>query len=533
MQPLNDIHLKSDIIGEFEANGNITYIYIFSITAIFVLLIACVNFMNLTTAKSANRTKEIGLRKVVGSVKKQILIQFLGESVILSLIAFCLSILIIIIILPAFNNLVEKQFSLNLLSNPKVFLFLLGLVVSVGLVSGSYPAFYLSSLKPVSIITGKFREGKKNSTLRGVLVVFQFSVTIALFIGTYIVNRQVEYFQNKKLGFNKEQIIVVKNAKSLENNKQAFKDALTNYSGIASVSGSYSLPGGHFVNYGFRPENSDLMLLNFGICDPEFLNTLQLEMKMGRFFSREFPADSTAIIINETAVTHLNWDEPIGKRFTSLGRTFNIIGVVKDFHYESLHQTVKPMALLNLSLHLDWPESFISIRTVGSNISETLEFIDREWQTFSRGKPFEYSFFDEDYNNFYKNEIQTGKVFKIFSLLSIFIACLGLYGLASFTTEQRTKEIGIRKALGASVHRIIFLLSKDFLKWIVLANLIAWPVAYLLMDRWLQNFAYRINVEFLYFYLSAILAAVVSILVVGYHTFRAARANPVESLRYE
>jgi len=533
LQPLTDIHLNSDIIGEFEPNGNIIYVHIFSLTAIFILLIACMNFMNLSTAKSVNRAKEIGLRKVVGSVKGQLIVQFLSESFLLSFIALLVCVVIAWFTLPFFNNLVGKQLHLFLFSNYYTIPLLICLALIVGLVAGGYPAFYLSSLKPILTIRGKTREGMKNSRLRNILVVLQFSITIVLFIGTFIVGKQLEYFQNTRLGFDKDQVIVVKNARSLGNQSKAFKETLLTNPGISSAAGSYSLPGGHFVNYSFQPENTESILLNFGICDPEFIEALQLEIFEGRFFSRDFTTDSTAIIINETALKLLNWDDPIGKTFTSLGRTFNVIGVVKDFHYESLHQTVKPMALLNLSLNLPWPESFVSVRTNSSNISETINFIESNWQTFAKEKPFEFFFLDEHYSNFYTNEKQTGTVFIIFSFLAIIIASLGLVGLAAYSAEQRSKEIGIRKVLGASVPGIFVLLSRGFTKCVVLANIIAWPIAYYFMNKWLQNFAYRVDLKIWIFILSGLVALAIAILTVSYQTIKAATANPVDSLRYE
>ncbi|MFC2133181.1 ABC transporter permease [Bacteroidota bacterium] len=533
LQQLTDIHLNSDIISEFEPNGNIIYVHIFSLTAIFILLIACMNFMNLSTAKSVNRAKEIGLRKVVGSVKGQLIVQFLSESILLSFIALAAGVVIVWVTLPFFNNLVGKQLQLFLFSDYYTILLLISLALIVGLIAGGYPAFYLSSLRPILTIRGKTREGLKNSRLRNILVVLQFSITIVLFIGTFIVGKQLEYFQNTRLGFNKEQVIVVKNAETLGNQITSFKESLSADPGISSAAGSYSLPGGHFVNYGFKPENSESLLLNFGICDPEFIEALQLEMIEGRFFSPDFTTDSTAIIINETALKLLDWDNPMGKTFTSLGRTFHVIGVVEDFHYESLHQTVKPMAMLNLSLNLPWPEKFVSVRTNSSNINETLNFIEDNWQAFAKGKPFEYFFLDEHYSDFYTNEKRTGSVFIVFSFLALVIASLGLIGLAAYSAEQKSKEIGIRKVCGAGIPSIILLLYRKFIKWIIIANLFAWPVAYYIMGKWLQDFAYRIEIPVWPFLISALLTLIIAVVSVSYQSLKAALANPVDSIKYE
>ena len=533
LQPLTGIHLKSDIISEFEPNGNMIYVHIFSLIAIFILLIACMNFTNLSTAKSVNRAKEIGLRKVVGSVKRQLIVQFLSESCLLSFMALFVGVVIVWFTLPFFNSLVGKQLHLYLLSNYHSIPLLISLALIVGLIAGGYPAFYLSSLSPILTVRGKYREGMKNSRLRNILVVFQFSITIVLFVGTFIVGKQLEFFQNTRLGFDKDQVIVVKNATSLGDQSKAFKETLLTNPGISSVAGSYSLPGGHFVNGSFKPEDTESILLNFGICDPEFIEALQLEMVEGRFFSHEFTTDSTAIIINETAVKHLNWDEPIGKTFTSLDKTFNVIGVVKDFHYESLHQTVKPMALLNLSLNLPWPEKFVSVRTTSGNISKTINFIENNWKTFSKGKPFEFFFLDDHYGKLYANEKKTGTVCVIFSFLAIFIASIGLGGLSAYSAEQKSKEIGIRKVCGARVSNIILLLYRKFIPWIVFANLAAWPIAYILMSKWLHNFAYRITISFLPFVISAVLAFIIAIISVSYQSIKAALANPIDSLKYE
>lgn len=533
LQPLTDIHLKSDIISEFEPNGNIIYVYIFSLTAIFILLIACMNFTNLSTAKSINRAKEIGIRKVFGSVRRQLIVQFLIESFLLSFIALLVGIVVAWSTLPLFNNLVGKQLHLFLFSNYYTIPLLISLALIVGFIAGGYPAFYLSSLKPILTIRGKSREGMKNSRLRNILVVLQFSITIMLFIGTFIVGKQLKYFQNTRLGFEKDQVMVVKNITSLGNQSKAFKETLLANPGISSVAGSYSLPGGHFVSSGFKPENAESILLNFGICDPEFIEALQLEMVQGRFFSHDFTTDKTAIIINETALKLLNWDEPIGKKLTSLDKTFNVIGVVKDFHYESLHQTVKPMALLNLSLNLPWSERFVSIRTNSSNISKTINFIENNWQTFTKGKPFEFFFLDEHYGKLYSNEKQTGKVFMLFSFLAIIIASIGLVGLAAYSAEQKSKEIGIRKVCGAGVSNIILLLYRKFILWIVLANLIAWPTAYFMMSKWLHNFAYRITISFWPFVISAVLALIIAVASVSYQSIKAALANPIDSMKYE
>jgi putative ABC transport system permease protein len=533
LQPLTDIHLMSDIEAEFEPNGNKTYVYIFTITAVFILLIACVNFVNLSTSKSASRAKEIGLRKVVGSYKRQLIFQFLCESILLSVIALAAAVVLVFLALPHFNNLVGKDlniFDYNLLFT---ILLLAGMTLIVGLAAGMFPAFYLSALKPALIMKGKLREGLATSRLRSALVVFQFSITIALFVGTFIVGSQLNYFQNKRLGFDKEQVLILKNLSSLGENRPVFKDELRKYPSISAVAGSFSLPGGPFINYDFHPDNAEMVLLNFGRCESDFINALNLEMADGRFFSEEIPGDSLALIINETAAAHLKWEEPLGKTLSTMGRSFRVIGVVKDFHYKSLHSTVEPMALFNLGLTLPWPERYISVRINQGEFSNTINFIESKWKEFTNDKPFEYSFLDEDYNSLYQNETRTGTVFKIFSALAIFIASLGLIGLASFTAEQKAREISIRKVCGAGVSSIIVLLSKEFMKWVLIANLIAWPAAYFFMDKWLQNFAYKIDIEPSTFIIAALLAAAAAVSAVLYQTLSAALRNPVDNIKYE
>ena len=533
LQPLTDIHLKSDIISEFEPNGNVIYVYVFSIIALFILLIACMNFTNLSTAKSINRAKEIAVRKAIGSTRRQLIVQFLCESLLLSFIALLVALFIVRLTLPFFNKLVGKQLHLFLFNDVHSIPLLVSLAVIVGLTAGGYPAFHLSSLTPILSIRGKSREGKENSRLRNILVVLQFSITIVLFIGTFVVGKQLEFFHNTRLGFDKNQVVVIKNATSLGSQNEVFKETLLTNPGIHSVAGSYSLVGGHFVNGSFKPENAESVLLNFGLCDPEFIEVLQLEMIEGRFFSRDFSTDSTAIIINEKAQKLLNWDEPIGKTLTALDNTFIVIGVVKDFHYESLHQKVKPMALLNLSLNLPWPENYVCVRTDTSQISQTLNSIENHWQTFAKGKPFEFSFLDEHYGKLYTNEKQTGMIFMIFSLLAVIIASIGLGGLAAYSAEQKSKEIGIRKVCGACVSNIILLLYRKFIPWIVFANLVAWPTAYFIMSKWLHNFAYRITISFWPFVISAVLSLIIAVVSVSYQSIKAALANPIDIIKYE
>jgi putative ABC transport system permease protein len=536
LQPLTEIHLHSDLDWEFEPNGNAVYVYIFLVVAVFILLVACVNFMNLTTAKSAARAKEVGLRKVVGSSRSNLVKQFLGESIIISFIALVLAIVIVESLLPAYSNFIGRQLEIRYFDNFIVIPSLIALALLVGLLSGSYPAFFISAFKPVSVLKGKLKEGAKSSWLRNTLVIFQYSISIILIIGTIVIYKQLNFIQNEKLGFDKEHVIVIKNPQALKGNISPFKEKLLQYPGVQNVSISHRVPGKTFNNFGFGAEGvKETFLLDICCCDPEFKDVMKLEMARGRFFSRDYPTDSSGIILNEAALKVLGWDQPINKKLDDGNpqNIFHVIGVVKDFHYESMHQKVRPMGLLFLNGTYKWPANYISVRVNPGNISQTIQLIENTWDAFSPKFPLEFSFLDEDYNRLYKNEQQTHQLFIIFSFLAIFIACLGLLGLASFMAQQRTKEIGIRKALGATVNHITVMMSKDFTKWVLLANIVAWPMAYLAMHKWLQDFAYRIELSWWMFVFAGVLAFIIALLTVSFQVLRAARKNPVESLQYE
>jgi len=537
LQPITKIHLTSDLNGEFEANGNETYVVIFSVVSIFILLIACINFMNLSTAKSSLRAKEVALRKVVGSSKSRLVIQFISESVLLSYISMAVGILAVISILPLYKKLIGKPIGLQFFNNPLVIPLLLALGLVVGVIAGSYPAFFLSSFKPITVLKTQADTRGGGAWLRNMLVVFQFTISVFLIIGTLVIDQQLKYFQNKKLGFNKEQVLVIQNPGSLGDNLVPFKENLRKSSRIIEVSGSNSLPGRSFINRGFRAESvDDNFTLNIAVCDHDFASTLELDLAKGRFFSKEFASDSHAAVINEKAAELLAWDDPIGKWINCSGRSqdnLNVIGVIKDYHYESLHQEVRPMALLLSGGYFDNTERYISVRLQTKNLTESIRHVKTVWNDFTRNTPFEYSFLDQDFDNLYLNEKQTRKIFSIFSFLAIFIACLGLFGLASYTADRRTKEIGIRKVLGASVVNIVNHLNKGFIRWVFIANLIAWPTACFVMNRWLRNFSYRIELTWWMFALAAVLSLLIALITVSFQTIKAALKNPIESMRYE
>lgn len=537
LQPITDIHLNSDLNGEFEPNGSGTYVNIFSLISIFILLIACINFMNLSTAKSSLRAKEVGLRKVVGSGKNKLIFQFLFESILLSYLALGIALIMIEVILPYYRDFINRPVSMSYFGNINAIILLLLFGFLVGIISGSYPAFVLSSFKPITILKNNAVQKSKRFNFRNILVVVQFSISIFLIGGTIIIYRQLQYLQNKNLGFDKEQVLVVKNPDTIKKGIEPFKQALSGYNNIVNVSGSGSLPGTAFNNIGFGAEGIDnSFTLNLCVCDYNFQKTLKLKMVKGRFFSKKFPSDSSAVILNQKAADLLGRDNPVGKKISNFGKNkcvFHVIGVVKNFNYESLHQEIRPMGLFYIGGYYKYDESYISIRVKTGNLSETIKFIETKWNEFAAGAPFEFSFLNDDFNSLYNNEKQTEQLFLIFSFLAIFVACLGLLGLASYIAELRTKEIGIRKVLGASVGRIVFSMSREFVKWVVLANIVAWPVAYYFMNNWLQNFAYRINISLWVFVLSGGIALLVALFTVSFQAIKAAIANPIKSLRYE
>ncbi len=533
LQPMTDIHLHSDISGEFEANGSRAYVIIFSVTGLFILIIACINFINLTTAHAAKRSREVGLRKVVGSTRRQLIRQFLGESLVSGFSALILGIIILEAVLPVYSNIMGIQLKMNYFSDPLVLPALTGFAAAIGIISGIYPSFVLSSYKPACVLKGNISRGAKNPVLRGVLVVFQFAASIILITGTYIVYDQLEYFQNKKPGFNKEQVVIVNSPVRWGFDSESFKKDLRQQAGIKAVAGASSLPGRPLNNIGINPEGNERITLDVATADYDYDKTLQLEMASGRFFSRDFLSDSSAIILNETAVKLLDWDNPSGKRLDGQGVNFNVIGVVKDYHYKSMHSQIRPMALVLISGVFNRIERVITVRIQPGQAEEKISLIKNTWKKHLSGAPFEYTFFDEEYNRLYENEVRTRKIFSFFSFVAIFIASLGLFGLASFSVEQRTKEIGIRKTLGASGPRIIILLIKEFFRWVAAANVIAWPVAWFMMNNWLQQFPYRVDIGAAAFLLALAISLTISLISIGYHTVKAASSNPVNALKYE
>jgi putative ABC transport system permease protein len=537
LQPLLDIHLKSDFstASTLEPSGDIRYVYIFGAIALFMLLIACINFMNLSTAGASKRAKEVGIRKVLGSVKSELMSQFLFESLILTFIALALALILVNIALPIFNDLSGKTLAFNFTPLTLIALLLFGLLVSV--LAGSYPAFFLSSFKPISVLKSKFTSSKGIS-LRSALVVFQFIVSISLILGIMVVYQQLSYIQNKKLGYDKTQLLVLRNSYLLGNGEDILKNQLEKDPRVVSVTTSAFLPAGPTdINMsGIYPDNKKEQNRRSIIyqIDANYIPTMGMEMVLGRNFSEKFATDSSNVIINETMAKTLGWGKnALGhtlNRFTDNNggsKSYTILGVVKDFHFRSLHEEIAPMMMVLEESH----GLIVKVKT--QDMAGLLATIKTQWNKQNSGEPFVYAFVDELFNKTYISEQKTGKILGIFAALTIFIACLGLFGLATFTAEQRTKEIGIRKVLGASVSSVVLLLSKDFLKLVLVAIVIGSPVAYYLMNKWLSDFAYRIEISWWVFAAAAILAVSVALLTVGYQAIRAALMNPVESLKTE
>lgn len=532
LQPLSSIHLTSNLNGEFEANGNINYIYIFITAAFLIVIIASVNFMNLSTARSEQRSKEVGLRKVIGSGKSLLVFQFLYEAVFMSFLAFLMSTLLVLAILPWFNTFTGKSFVIWDMYNMTTIPYLLLGVFILGILSGLYPAFYLSSFKPVEVLKSRIIRRRYGISFRGALVVGQFVISIFLILGTLVVYRQLNYLQNVNLGFNKEQIILLEGAQALKEKVDVFKEQLLSHSNIKHASISQTIPGRGFMNWGCAPEEKEgWMTLNVNLTDKNFLETYEMTMVDGRFFSDEFPSDSSAIIINENAQKILDWSDPLQRTIHMNNIEFHVIGVIKDYHYESLHSNVRPMGMMMASE--GWHKNYVSIKIKGSEIPATLEFIESKWKSLTGGFPYQYSFFDQEYEQLYNNEAQTSNMFIFFAIIAVFIACLGLFGLSAFVAEKRTKEIGIRKVNGADINTILVLLSSGFTKWVTIAFILSLPLSYFIMQRWLQNFAYKVELSWWIFVIGGVIALFIALLTVSVQSIKAALKNPVDALRYE
>lgn len=539
LMPLLDIHLHSDRFPELGTNGNIQYVYIFSAVALFVLLIACINFMNLSTARSANRAKEVGIRKVLGTEKKTLVQQFLLESILTVIIALIIGIGIAALVLPLFNDVSAKSFSAKDFVSGRIVLFILLVPFVVGVLAGIYPAFFLSRFKPVTVLKGSSVGIFKKSNLRSVLVVVQFATSIILIIGTVVVYRQLQYIQNKNLGFNKEQVLIINGTGALQKNAEVFKNEVRNLPGVTSASFTGYLP----VSSSARSDNSfsksAVMDSKTGVnmqrwtVDYDYINTLGMQMIQGRNFSKEFGSDSSGVIVNETAAKLLGFSSPLGEKIYTYNNrnepiAYNIIGVVKNFHFESLRQNIGPLCMM-----LGDARFLTSFKVSTSNIQALVKQIESKWKVMAPGMPFSYRFLDDSFDEMYRSEQRVGKIAITFAVLAILIACLGLFGLVTYAAERRIKEIGIRKVLGATISNIIGMLSKDFLLLVVIAAVISFPIAWWGMNQWLQDFAYRIDISWWIFIIAGLMAAVIALITVSFQAIRAALANPVKNLRTE
>lgn len=542
IQPLLDIHLHSNLQAEIEPNGNPAYVYIFSLISVLILIIACINFMNLATARSTGRSREVGIRKVVGSNKSLLIGQFLAESVFLSLIALVVAVLVVYLVMPFYNNMIRLELQFDLFDNYYLIPLLLAIALFVGLIAGTYPAFVLASFRPVAVLKGELVKGAKKGRLRSLLVVIQFTIAIIILLGTFIVYNQLNFMQKKDLGFEKEKVLVIRRSDALNEQIDAFKQELVKHSNIISAGNSTHIPSSGFWNNAHWLEGqsrSDILLLMTAYVSWEVGDALDIEMAEGRFFNREMPTDSFAIIINEAAVKALNIEDPLTTRFFNPGQTpeedefMPVIGVVKDFHYESMHENINPMAFHFMPGN--W-EGYIMVRFADGNIPETVSFVQKTWEDFNTDYPFEYFWLDDEFGKLFEPERRTGQILAVFSILSIFISCLGLLGLISFTAAQRTREIGIRKALGASVQVILYLLSRETIKLLGISAVLSIPF-YFGIKQWLQNFAYHINFGFIIYlvYLVVVIAIVllIAIFTESYVAYKAATTNPADSLRVE
>jgi putative ABC transport system permease protein len=535
--PLEDIFFSAG--SSFRNHGSRPLVFVFMAVAVFILLIACVNFLNLSTARASLRTKEVGIKKVVGSTRKSLIIQFLGESVLFSLISFVAAVGLVSLFLPEFNRLMQRSLSMDYFYNPLILLVFIAGAVLVGILAGIYPAFYLSAFQPVSVLKGERTKGIRSGIFRKVLISFQFTVSIILIIATLVVLKQIQYIRNKDLGFQKEHIVYMEipRNKDIRDNKQAFKNRLMQHPLIHNVTYSQGRPGIVYNWEGFEYKGERNGYAIFTV-DPDYVDVYGLEILTGRNFSREMLTDPyRTCLLNETAVRQLGLEKPVGTilRHDDLGgssfpvKDVEVIGVVRDFHYQALQYEIQPMMF-------GWNDPWlwmISVKIAAERVPETLAYIEKTWKEFSPGFPFDFHFIDELVDSQYKNEERLAKTIGYFAALGIFIACLGLFALASFLAEQRTKEIGVRKVLGASVGGILMLQSKEFAKWVVAGNVVAWPLAYYAMNKWLADFAYRTDIGVWPFITAAVLALSIALLTVGYQSIKAATANPVDSLRYE
>lgn len=542
LQPLQDIHLHSRQVGNrIGPVGDIKTVYALTVISLLLILIGCINFMNLSTARSVNRANEVGVKKALGASRPSLIRQFLGESLLMSGLAMIFALGWVELCLAPFNQLAGKELSLAIFQQPEVLGGLFGLTCLIGLLAGSYPAFYLTGFHPVLVLRGGATKGTgtRSAGLRKTLVIGQFAISIGLIASTLLIYRQLQFLHGKDLGFEQENVLVVYNSERLGENEAAFKQALLNHPQIQSASFSTSLPTGDSFGDFYTAEGSgkeNLLLVSIK-GDYDFLETLQIELVEGRNFSRDFPGDVDGVLLNQAAVNDIGWSDPVGKYLIYAGHNnqrLKVLGVIKDFNFYSLHSPIQPFAIFLFSSDTyTLPVDYLLVRLASSDLAAGLKTVGKQWKALAPDTPFEYAFLDERIDAQFRAEQRLGMVFAIFSGLAIFISCLGLLGLAAFTAEQRTREIGIRKVLGASLPEIVQLLVKDFTRLVLIANLFAWPAAYLLIRAWLNDFAYRIEIGWWTFALAGAAALSIALLTIGYQAIKAALANPVQALRHD
>ena len=538
LQSINDIHLDTSIQQEFKASVDPKYLNIFGSIAILIVLIAAINFMNLSTAQASRRAKEVGIKKVAGSTRAMLVVQFLSESFMLSFIALIVAIIFIKLCLPFFNNLLGASLSLSLFSVWYIIPLLILFSLLVGFLAGSYPAFFLSSFNPYEVLKGSLKNSMQNGRLRRVLVVFQFTVSIMLIVGTMIMYRQIKYMLNKDVGFKKEQLIVINRAEALGKKMKSFKETVKSIPGVINISSSTAIPGRTNNNNGYMMEGrkDETFLMATSWVDYDFLETYGMTLASGRTFNESFTSDKDACIINESAFKDFKISDMEKTRFmepqdSGKSKYLPVIGVVKNFNYESLRNPIGPYILKLQNDNMIW--GYITVRLSGQNYSKTITAIEGKWKEFVSNNPLQYYFLDADFELMYKQEKQNAQMAVIFSILAIFIAALGLFGLTSFTVEQRTKEIGVRKAMGSSVTGIYIVISREVIILVSLSALIAWPLVYYWAGKWLQNFYYKINLGFFTLVAGLGIALGIAVLTISYRILRAARVNPAQSLKYE
>jgi putative ABC transport system permease protein len=541
-QPLLDIHFNTAIENQLKPSSERKYIFIFSLIALFILIIACINFMNLSTARSAGRAREVGLRKVLGSGKAQLVWQFLAESIFMVVVALILALLIVELVLPAYQDQTRIGISLEYFSNWYTIPLLIGFALVIGLFAGSYPAFFLASFRPVAVMSGKLEAGTKSSKLRSILVVFQFGISIFIILGTLVISKQLNYLVNKELGFYSEQLVVLQRFSTVGKDRvETFKQEIAKIPGVISSTSSTMVPGRVNNFNGFLMEgrpNDQTFLLEVNWADQDFLVTYGLSIKDGRFLSNDFASDSSNIVINEAAVKNFGIEEPLKTNFVQPGEEgadvnrMPIVGVLNDFHNASLHTNIRPYMIRTRPADWGWIP-YLTVRLEPKDMKGAIEQIENTWDEFTNDSPFQYFFLDDDFASRYEQEKRTRVIFMVFAILAIFVASLGLLGLSAFTTEQRTKEIGIRKAMGANAPQVVKLISRETIILIGIATVLAWPVSYYFTRNWLMDFPYRIELGIGPFLLSFAFAMIISLVTISFQTISASLRNPADALRYE